>query len=219
MADDLQAQLSEVAGEGAALAGKLATIAGAAATPPPPPAPARAPTTRAPRLPKAPALPLEVGEALGEQLAAALAVELGRVFPEDVLTVRYVPPAILVDYLPLRLKLTIRHQHAIGGLGTGPDEVMVEQSSGPRGMFRAKTGTPREVVDGIVRFFKRLRAAPPPAAPAGKRKHAKPCRAKPTRRPRPVRKRQATRRMLARDFGLGKLKPHEIALLAKFGVY
>jgi hypothetical protein len=163
MAENLQAQLVEVAGEGARLAGKLATIAD---TPMPSP---RVP--RAPRLPKAAPITGDVG---GEALASALEAELGYIFPADALTVRYVSPAVLVDYLPLRLKLTVRHQHALAGVG---DEYSVEQSSGPRGMFRGKTGTPGEVVEYVVRFFKRLKAKPAEvvaAAPAGgKRRHAK----------------------------------------------
>ena len=108
----------------------------------------------------------------GEEIAAALLLELAHVFPADVLRVRYAPPSVLVDYLPLHLKLTVRRQHAIEGLSGAPDEVMVDQTTGPRGMFRPKTGTPREVIDYVVRFFRRLKARPaevPPDLPVGGR--------------------------------------------------
>ena len=166
MATDLQAQLVEVAGESAQLAGKLSALAQE---------PVPAPVVAAPR-PRAPARPkLTVLVAVtGEDLAAQLGAELARLYPEDVLTVRYVPPAVLVDYLPLRLKLTIRHQHALAG---GAEEFMVEQSSGPRGLFRGKTGSPGEIAEYVVRFFKRLKSKPaevvaaPPAG--GKRRKVK----------------------------------------------
>ena len=149
----LRRQLLELAESSRRQAGRLAEIAGMTETPR---------KARAPARPKAAATARPV---TGEEIAAALLLELAHVFAEDVLRVRYAPPAVLVDYLPLHLKLTVRRQHAIAGLSGAPDEVMVDQTTGPRGMFRAKTGTPREVIGYVVRFFQRLKARPAEVAP------------------------------------------------------
>lgn len=172
MAATLQTQLVEVAGESARLAGHLQQLA---ETPPESAAPTRPPTTRAPRAPKVPASTLSAVPT-GEEVAEELANGLRFLFPGGEVRVAYLPPTIWIDYAPVRLKLAVRHQHGLEALGAPTDDFMVEQSAGPRGLFRAKTGTAREVVDYIGRFFKRLRAAPPAAPAGGKRRHSKPKR-------------------------------------------
>ena len=107
----------------------------------------------------------------GEEMAAALESALEPLFPAGALRVRYVPPALWIDYAPLKFKIGVKSQRALGGLSDGPPVVSADQSAGPQGLFRSKEGTAREVVDYIVRFFKRLRDKPAPAG--GKKRHAK----------------------------------------------
>jgi hypothetical protein len=107
-------------------------------------------------------------DSMGAELVRTLSRELGRIYAPEQLTVRYLPPAVLVDYLPFKLKLTVRRQRDFGALAEGPVKVMVEQSSGPLGMFRPKTGTLEEIAGTIARFFKRLKKS----APGGKLRRA-----------------------------------------------
>ena len=139
----------------------------------------------------------------GEMIATALRNELTPLFPLGALRVRYEPPALWIDYLPMRLKISVRSQHVMELITQGPKEVTADQSSGPQGLFRPKSGTARQVIDYIARFFKRLRDKPVvemPTSAGGKRRHAK------------VTKRRSTKRAVQRHATRAK-RPSQLAAL------
>ena len=115
----------------------------------------------------------------GEEMAATLEAALVPMYPAGTLRVRYNHPTVWIDYDPMKLKIKVWSQRAFGALESGPPVVTADQSAGPQGIFRTKEGTTKEVVEYVVRFFKKLRDKPlvtaptmGEAAPGGKARHA-----------------------------------------------
>ena len=101
----------------------------------------------------------------GEEMAATLEAALVPLYPAGTLRVRYNHPTVWIDYDPMKLKIKVLSQRAFGALESGPPVVTADQSAGPQGIFRTKEGTTKEVVDYVVRFFKKLRDKPLVTAP------------------------------------------------------
>jgi hypothetical protein len=115
---------------------------------------APAPAARAPR--RRAAAPASPDAMTGEDMAEVLQRDLA--YLGSAVRVRFVAPSLWIDYVTptLKLKLVVRSQHAMGALVDDKPEAITNQVSGPQGLFRTKSGTPREVLEYIVRFFKRL---------------------------------------------------------------